>query len=58
MPAKVAERDGKWRVIDPDGGILKNKKGTAVDGGGHASKKKAMNQAKAINASLHKRGKI
>lgn len=50
MPAKVVKRGEKWRVVEPDGNVVKNKKGTAVDGGGHFSKKAAERQASAINA--------
>lgn len=59
MPATVVKRGNKWRVIDANNGkITKNKSGTAVDGGGYSSKEKAQAQARAINASLSRRGKI
>lgn len=40
---------GKWRLIEPDGKIAKNKSGTPLDGGGHTSKDKALSQVRAIN---------
>lgn len=49
MPATVRERDGKWRVVEPSGRLVK-KNGTPVDGGGHATKEKARRQARAVNA--------
>ncbi len=58
MPAHVEKQGKKWRVVDPDGGLVKNKKGTPVDGGGFDSKDAATRQAQAINISLHERGKI
>lgn len=51
MPARVVKRGGKYRVVEPSGKLVKNKKGTPVDGGGHASKGKAQAQARAINAN-------
>ena len=51
MPACVKRIDKKWRVVECNTDtIVKNKKGTAVDGGGHASKSDAVRQAQAINA--------
>jgi hypothetical protein len=39
-------------VIEANTGkISKNRGGTAVDGGGHSSRKKATNQVRAINAN-------
>lgn len=58
MPVHVAKRDGKYRVVDPNGKIAKNKGDTAADGGGHKSKDAAAAQARAINASLKRRNKI
>lgn len=49
MPAKVQERNGKWRVVEPSGNLVK-RNGKAVDGGGHESKAQARKQARAINA--------
>lgn len=58
MPAKVAKKGDKFRVVDPDGKIAKNSAGTAADGGGHSRKEDAERQARAINRSLSKKGKI
>jgi hypothetical protein len=49
MPAKVSKRGGKYRVVEPSGKVVRNRAGTAVDGGGHRSKAKAQAQARAIN---------
>jgi hypothetical protein len=50
MPAKVAKRGGKFRVVEArTGRIVKNKAGTAADGGGHRSRARAQAQARAIN---------
>jgi hypothetical protein len=50
MPATCKKIDGKWRVVDPNGSITKNRSGTAVDGGGHDSESACQGQARAINA--------
>ncbi len=50
MPVKVRKQGDKFRVIEASGDIATNKGGTAVDGGGHSSREKAMAQAAAINA--------
>ena len=52
MPNKARKRGKKWRVMHdtPKGPRLtKNKAGTAIDGGGHSSKKAAQKQATASN---------
>jgi len=49
MPAKVQKRKGKYRVVEPGGKLVRNNAGTPVDGGGHASKEKARQQASAVN---------
>jgi hypothetical protein len=49
MPAIVAKRGGKWRVVEKGTGKLVTKNNKAVDGGGHSSKKAAQAQATAIN---------
>lgn len=54
MPAFVRKRGNKFRVMENKGGktvVVKNRSGTAVDGGGHSSRKAAERQARAINAS-------
>lgn len=49
MPAKVVKRGDKFRVVEPDGTLVK-RNGSAVDGGGHRSKSKAEAQARAVNS--------
>lgn len=49
MPARVEKRDGKWRVVEPSGKLVRNRAGTPVDGGGHRRKEEAQAQARAIN---------
>ena len=51
MPVKVEKRDDKYRVVETDGSIAKNKGGTAADGGGHDTREEAQRQANAINAN-------
>lgn len=58
MPAHVEKQGKKWRVVDLNGALVRNKKATPVDGGGFDSKDAATRQARAINISLHERGKI
>jgi len=53
MPASVSLRNGKWRVVEPSGSLV-TRNGTAVDGGGHTSKEKAVAQAQAINLKVQK----
>lgn len=53
MPVKVKKIGGKFRIVEnKTNGISTNKGGTAVDGGGHSSRERAMAQAAAINANL------
>lgn len=49
MPAKAAKRGSKWRVVESNGKLVRNRAGTPVDGGGHRGKAKAQRQAAAIN---------
>jgi hypothetical protein len=58
MPVKVVERGGKFRIVDPNGQLTRNDAGTPVDGSGHDNKRTAEKQAAAINAMLHRQGKI
>jgi len=52
MPVKVKKIGGKFRIVEAKtDGISTNKGGTAVDGGGHSSRERAMAQAAAINAN-------
>lgn len=57
MPAKVKKIKGKFRVVEPDGSIVKNTAGSAVDGGGFPTEAAAKKQAAAINISKHRRKK-
>lgn len=59
MPAVVRKEGKKFRVVDDDTGqVLKNAAGTSADGGGHTSEAAADRQARAINRSLSRAGKI
>ncbi len=50
MPVKVAKRGERFRVVNAASGkIEKTSAGKARDGGGHATKQKAQQQANAIN---------
>ena len=56
MPVKAVKRGSKFRVVETSTGrIAKNRSGTAVDGGGHASQGKASRQASAINTSISRK---
>lgn len=65
MPVSVAkDSSGKYRIVENQttkegktNHALVTRGGSPVDGGGHASKAKALAQARAINASLRKKGK-
>lgn len=58
MPYKVKKIRGKYRVVKADSGkIAKNKAGTALDGGGHATASKAGAQIGAIDRSEKRRKK-
>ena len=54
MPATVAKRGEKYRVVEGDGSLVKNNSGTPVDSGGHATRAAAVRQAQAINANKRK----
>lgn len=58
MPVSVKKIGGRYRIVSPSGAVEKNRGGTSVDGGGHRSKARAVRQARAINASLHRVGRI
>jgi len=51
MPLKVKKIGKKYRLVEPDGAIAKNRRGTAIDGGGHSSSTAATKQAQAIAIS-------
>lgn len=49
MPNCIRQIKNRWRVVECDSGALvRNKAGTPVDGGGHKTKKGALDQARAI----------
>lgn len=59
MPVKAAKRGDKWRVVEASSGkVARGPGGGSVKKGGHSSKAAAQAQARAINASLHRKGKI
>lgn len=59
MPVSVKRHGTKFRVVEGDSDVIaKNASGSAADGGGHATKAAAEAQARAINASLKRKGKI
>lgn len=58
MPVTVKKIGGRYRIVDGGGTITKNRAGTSVDGGGKRSKSQAARQARAINASLSRAGRI
>jgi hypothetical protein len=59
MPVKVLRRNGIFRVVEANTGrIAKNAGGTAVDGGGHSSRRMATGQVRAINASTSGTGRV
>lgn len=58
MPALVRRSGDKYRVMHKTRGrleLVKNRSGTPVDGGGHASEEAAIAQARAINAGRRDR---
>lgn len=50
MPAKVRKQGNKYRVVEPTGRLVRSGNGKPADGGGHRTKRKAQQQARAINA--------
>jgi hypothetical protein len=59
MPVAVRKRGRKFRIVESGSGkIAKNAAGTPADGGGHSSEGAAERQARAINRSLSRAGKI
>ena len=53
MPVKVLKRGKSWCVVEAKSGSTHGHKGRC-----HGSKMMAGRQARAINASLHRQGKI
>lgn len=50
MPVKVKKISGSFRVVESSTEkIVKNRAGTAVDGGGHRSQAAAVRQVNALN---------
>lgn len=58
MPVHSRKIKGKWRLVEASGTIAKNKAGTAMDGGGHATLEGSNKQAQAVNIHMHEEGKI
>jgi len=48
----------RFRVIESNGKIAKNRSGSSLDGGGHLIRDKAVKQVQAVNISLRKKKKI
>ena len=56
MPVKVIKKGPTFRVVESfTGKIAKNEKGTAIDGGGHSTRNKAVKQVQAVNLSGRRR---
>lgn len=56
MPNKVVKMGGLFRLVEArTGRIVKNRAGTAVDGGGNRSKTRVEGQRTAIRLSKSKR---
>lgn len=51
MPYKIAKRGDKYRILDENARIAKNKGGTAMDGGGHKTPRAAERQINAVKMS-------
>ncbi len=59
MPVVARKRGDKFRVIESGSGkVAKTAAGSAADGGGHSTQAQAERQARAINRSLSRAGKI
>ena len=59
MPVSVRRHGKRFRVVEAGTDrIAKNASGSPADGGGHETKAQADAQARAINASLKRKGKI
>ena len=59
MPVVVRKQGNKFRVVeDSSGKVAKTAGGGTADGGGHATRAQAESQARAINRSLSRAGKI
>jgi len=52
MPARAKKVGDRWRVVEArTEKLVKNSRGTPVDGGGFVNRKRAVAQAQAINMS-------
>lgn len=51
MPVKCVNRNGKYRIVSPNGQIETTQNGVPRDGGGHDSMSECEKQARAINAA-------
>jgi len=58
MPVHSEKEGGKWRVVESDGSIAKNKAGTAIDGGGHDTREDSVAQVQAVNISMMKKSSL
>lgn len=58
MPVRVKKVGKKFRVVESaTGKVAKNSAGTAIDGGGHGSKQKAVSQVNAVNMSKRRKSR-
>ena len=57
MPYEIRKKGDKYRLVDKNGRIVKNKDGTPIDGGGKNSKAAVQKQNAAIAASERRRNK-
>lgn len=51
MPLSVKKINDKYRLVGPNGKPELNDSGKPIDGGGHTTKKSAVDQMNAINIS-------
>lgn len=58
MPVGVKKIGGRFRIVEGDSNKLATRNGRPIDGGGHTVKENALAQMRAVNANLHKKGKI
>lgn len=59
MPYRVERRDNKFRLVRADTGqIATNASGTALDGGGHATRQEAEAQQRAVESHENKKLRI
>lgn len=52
MPVSVRPKNGRYRIVEPDGSIATTEHGNARDGGGHPTYERALRQMRAINMHL------